>query len=1415
MCGGTSTRAATSPGRSSGRRAPSPRCWTRRTTPTSSSTSPPARGSRSSARQRVARSVASPTSPSTTSPRSWSTGWARRSRGPATTPTQTSASGSTTTSRHPSSSSCRGATTPSTAPRPRTSTRTTSARTSGGLTMSREHAVAERPALACTARETRLPVREPAHDAPERGATTRDRLATALVGEERAAETTRERVATAVRTDPPATTPRPARGEAPRRAKGTTHRPPAVPTHPAPAHPKGRLTVDRPHGPTRTRAPPRVFTKLHVTDPADAWETHADAVAALALREDGRRHEHPAPPSGRPSGPDAVTTQAAQAVVEAALAGTGGVALPDGVRRRREPVLHADLSRVQVRQDAATVAAAKALGARAFTVGRTIHLGPGASTHDVGLMAHEATHVVQQGLAPARAPPVVMRSVSDYLPDVSVTDIIPDSVLDGVRTLVRSIPGYTALTYVVGQDLLTGEPVHVDVDALLDAVLTHGPFGPAVATVLRALSIAQDIYAAVTAAFAAHDLTLARFGRDIKAAWGELSITKGIDGNVAVVRRYVDAILSDLRALVSDLVDQVLALVRRAVVAVAEPFLQRPSVAPVWNLAKEVLHYDPLRGVEVQVPTVQIIADFLTLIGQTERLEQMRQRGTLQETADWLDTQMLTFLGIAGEVAALFAQAWEAIQPATLPDLLDTLPALADRAIGVVHRIADFATALILQVLELVKKALLGWLSEHAHRVPGFHLLTVIIGKNPFTGEVVPRTPANLIKGFITLLPNGEATYDELEKSGVVTEAAGRIEAAMVRLGISLDMVIATFRGVWDTLSLDDLLQPIAAFQRVVAQFGQPLARIIEFVGVVLQVVVELILRLMNFPTDLLQHVIANAMQAIEDIRRDPVGFLRNVMAALKLGFSNFFDHIGGYLLDGLVAWLFRGLGQLGIHLPTDFSLKSIIGLVLDVLGLSIEHLWDKLGEHIGKDKVALIRRAIDTIGGAWQFIADVQREGLPAIWRYVEGQLSNLWQMLLDAALSWITRIVVQQAVTKLLSFLDPTGIMAVINSAIAIFNAIQSAIEYLRDLLEVLDRYVSTLAAVAAGNVVPGAQMLEQGLAAIIPIAIGFLANQVGLGNIPEKIVEIVGGIRHLVDEALDWLIEQALRLGRAALDALGLGPKKPDKPEHPEEAATLQVDLPLAMDHTGHTLTFKVVGGQPQVVMASERADYLRMMTISALAEEERGAKRPGVIGPLKQIEPALKDLYEEWFAAYSKSDQDKRREINALLGHIAGILRGIGAEFKIESLEHLGHASKHVEGNRLVPPYDKDIRDWFYPSGYIKTTKTWRDNQLKPLLNPADATLFKDEFAGTWEPVDDVTIDHKPRVVEHWNGSDPSVAKAGNNSEPDDRKAFYNDTTPGKLQLVARKNNSADGALAKALGHLYAKTVGHDFGGPLDE
>ncbi|MEQ4208807.1 DUF4157 domain-containing protein [Actinopolymorpha sp. B9G3] len=895
-----------------------------------------------------------------------------------------------------------------------------------------------------------------------------------------------------------------------------------------------------------------VQAKLSVSSPGDPLERQADAVAARVSRGAAVPS---APPGDAPSTPGQVLRQVGPADVPASTGGPvpargpgvprsvealvarpgGGQPLDPGVRARIEPHLGTDLSSVRVRRGPEVDAAAAALQARAFTSGGTIYLRAGESASDASLMAHEATHVAQQNAFTVHRS-TLMRDFDFSLPDVSLPEVgIPDFVLRGVTSAARSIPGYTLLTQITGSDPLTDEPVQVSREQLVEELLAYGPFGAAVGQVLSAVDVLGDVFDLVTESLAQHNLTTARIGRDIDAAWAELSVTEGIDGNVAIVRRYVNAILTDVRNFVAAIVGRVIEIVRTAAVGVVEPLLQTPEIAPMWDLVRKVLHHDPLRDQPVEAATVDILGDFLRLIGQEDVLAQMQERGTLQETADWLDIQFATFATLLGALRALFSDAWEAIQPENLPDLLTNLGSLATRAFDLVRGIADFATTVIAKVLELVKHSLLGWLSTYAHQIPGFHLLTVILEQNPFTGDVVERTAENLIKGFITLLPGGEATYDQLAESGVIGSAAERIETEMTRLGISVELITSTFLGIWDTLSLDDLLDPIGAFVRVVERFGDPLARIVEFVTVVVEVVLTLVLQLMNFPSDLLASIIANAMRAIEDIQRDPVGFLVNMLDALKAGFTGFFDNIGSYLLQGLVDWLFRGLGQLGITLPTDLSLQSILGLVLDVLGVSVEMLWQKLGEHIGEERVAMIRGAIDTLTGAWSFIRDVQERGLTAIWEYVVDQLSGLWDTLLGMARDWILTEIVQNVTARLISMLDPTGVMAIVNSFVAFFNAVQSAIEYLRDILEIVNQYVTTFAEVAAGNIVPGAEMIEQGLANAVPIAIGFLANQVGIGNVPEKIVEIIQSLRQLIDQALDWLFEQAVRLGSAALAAL----------------------------------------------------------------------------------------------------------------------------------------------------------------------------------------------------------------------------------------------------------------------------------------
>lgn len=73
-----------------------------------------------------------------------------------------------------------------------------------------------------------------------------------------------------------------------------------------------------------------------------------------------------------------------------------GRPLNEKSKQKIEPIVGASLDDVRVHSDAAANRAAKSLGAKAFTHNNNIFLGEKQSSDDLRLMAHEATHVLQQ-----------------------------------------------------------------------------------------------------------------------------------------------------------------------------------------------------------------------------------------------------------------------------------------------------------------------------------------------------------------------------------------------------------------------------------------------------------------------------------------------------------------------------------------------------------------------------------------------------------------------------------------------------------------------------------------------------------------------------------------------------------------------------------------------------------------------------------------------------------------------------------------------------------------------------------------------------------------------------------------------------------------------------------------------------------
>ncbi len=297
-------------------------------------------------------------------------------------------------------------------------------------------------------------------------------------------------------------------------------------------------------------------------------------------------------------------------------------------------------------------------------------------------------------------------------------------------------------------------------------------------------------------------------------------------------------------------------------------------------------------------------------------------------------------------------------------------------------------------------------------------------------------------------------------------------------------------------------------------------------------------LRLIGIPPELVVSILAKAASALGDILTNPIRFLTTLLSGVVHGFGQFFDHIGTHLLNGITGWLFGAMQGAGITPPHEFSLRSILGIVLQILDISVDRIFARLARRVSPEIVARLRQAVNIATGVWEWVAVLINEGPGGLWRLVQDRLSNLWSTVISTAISWITQRVIAAGIRWLAGFLDISGIMPVINTLIAVYRAIQSAVAYIRQILEVVNTALDGIGAMARGDPGPAANFVERALAGIVPVAIGFVANQVGLGDISARIREVIEGVRAMVDQAIDWLIDRALRAGRAFLDMLRRG-------------------------------------------------------------------------------------------------------------------------------------------------------------------------------------------------------------------------------------------------------------------------------------
>ncbi|MGB8507643.1 MAG: hypothetical protein WCD76_04500, partial [Pyrinomonadaceae bacterium] len=272
--------------------------------------------------------------------------------------------------------------------------------------------------------------------------------------------------------------------------------------------------------------------------------------------------------------------------------------------------------------------------------------------------------------------------------------------------------------------------------------------------------------------------------------------------------------------------------------------------------------------------------------------------------------------------------------------------------------------------------------------------------------------------------------------------------------------------------------------------------------------------------------LLKKAEDTIDLIVADPIGFLKNMLAAIKRGLNQFIDHIGEHLEAGFIEWLLGSLAEMGITLPKDFSLPSIFKLVLDVLGITYDKIRGKVVKIIGERNMALLE-------AAWDLVKALITGGPAALWEKVKEYLGNIKEMVIDAIQEWLITTIIKSAVTKLATMFNPVG--AIIQAILLIYNTVMFFVERINQILAFVESIINSAYKIATGAIGDAADWIEKALARTIPIIIGFLARLLGLSGLTEKIKGFILKVQTKVDHAIDKVIDKIVG-GVKALFAAG---------------------------------------------------------------------------------------------------------------------------------------------------------------------------------------------------------------------------------------------------------------------------------------
>lgn len=562
-------------------------------------------------------------------------------------------------------------------------------------------------------------------------------------------------------------------------------------------------------------------------------------------------------------------------------------------------------------------------------------------------------------------------------------------------------------------------------------------------------------------------------------------------------------------------------------------FADKANIIPGFRMFTIVLGVNPINMSSVDRSAANIVRAIVEFIpGGALITKALDNHGVFEKVGTWVEQQIKSL----GMVGSTIKQAiTEFLDSLSWSDIFD-LGGVWERAKRIftepIDRLIDFAKGLITGILKFIKDAILKPLAAIAQGTQGYDLLKAILGKDPITGEPVPRNPETLIGGFMKLIGQ-EEIWENIKKGNAIARAWEWFQKALAGLMSFVQAIPGKIIDTITSLTIEDIVTVAGAFTKVVGAFGNIAS---DFISWGLNTIWNLLEIVFDVVKPGLMGYIKKTGAALKNILKNPMPFLGNLVKAAKLSFTNFADNIGNHLKAGLIEWLTGSLT--GGYIPKALNLMEVGKFALSILGITWAQIRGKMVTVLGPNGETIMK-GLET---RFDMVVALVTGGMAAAWELIQEKLTNLKDMVIGGIVDFVKDTIVKKAIPKIIGMFIPGA--GFIPAIISIYDTVMVFVQKISKIRQVVTAFIDSIVGIAGGAIGAATKRVEGVLAGLLSLAISFLAGFLGLGKVTDKIIGVIEKVRPTVDKAIDGAI--AWIVGKAKALFANLFGKKDGKPE-----------------------------------------------------------------------------------------------------------------------------------------------------------------------------------------------------------------------------------------------------------------------------